>query len=54
MPTSTLAAGRVAAPPTGSFDRITQVLVAMAHLDTPRVADIASRSRLEGTFSRHD
>jgi DNA-binding IclR family transcriptional regulator len=46
MPTSTVAAGRVAAAPTGSFDRITQVLVAMAHLDTPRVADIAAFTAL--------
>jgi DNA-binding IclR family transcriptional regulator len=42
MSSSLATVGRVTTPPNGSFDRITQVLVAMAHLDAPRVADIAA------------
>lgn len=42
MSSSLVASRRIAGPPSGSFDRITAVLSAMAHMDTPRVAEISA------------
>lgn len=46
MSLSTVAPKHAAGPPTGSFDRITHVLLALAQLDAPRVADITAATGL--------
>jgi DNA-binding IclR family transcriptional regulator len=42
MPPAAVATKRIAEPPTGSFDRVTHVLLAMAHMDAPRVTEISA------------
>ncbi|HWT33897.1 MAG TPA: IclR family transcriptional regulator [Microbacterium sp.] len=42
MSPSAVASKRIAEPPTGSFDRVTHVLLALAHMDAPRIAEIGA------------
>lgn len=42
MSSSIAAPKRIAEPPAGSFDRVAHVLLALAHMDAPRVAEIGA------------